>query len=325
LSIGFEVNIKSKIIAFTLVGICLLTGLILYLHTQDVEVLAPRGPIAYQERKLIFFALILSLFVVIPVFTMTFFFAWKYRETNHKATYKPDWDHNNKVEVVWWGIPSILIIILSVAAWNGSHTLDPYRMIAAKKPQMTIQVIALDWKWLFIYPQQHIATINYVAFPSQTPVDFELTSDAPMNSFWIPQLGGQIYAMPGMSTELHLLAYGSGTYNGLSANISGDGFANMTFKAHSETDASFASWVKTVQNSKRMLNDTTYGTLEPATTANPVTYYNYESTDLFDSIVSKYNPMTMNTPSMKNVPNVTDPTVITSSKKTSTSMNGMGM
>lgn len=301
-----------------------MTGLVVYLHTQDVEVLAPRGPIAYQERKLIFFALALSLVVVIPVFVMTFFFAWKYRETNHKAVYKPEWDHNVKVETIWWGIPTVLIFILSIAAWNGSHTLDPYRTIASKNPQMTIQVIALDWKWLFIYPQQHIATINYVEIPNETPVDFQLTSDAPMNSFWIPQLGGQVYAMPGMSTELHLMANGTGTYNGLSANISGDGFADMTFKAHSTTSLSFSSWIKKVQSSKRILNDTTYNALVSPTTANAVTYYRYESTDLFENTVNKYNPMSMPASTMQTSPNVSDPTM-TSQKTNNTSMNGMVM
>lgn len=283
-------KIKSKIIIAILFAVCVLAVLIGYLHTQNVEILNPKGPIAQQERNLMYFALALSLFVVVPVFSMTIFFAWKYRETNTRAVYKPEWDRNIYAETLWWGIPTLLILILSIVAWNSSHTLDPYRPLVSKNAAITIQVVALDWKWLFIYPQQNIATVNYVEFPNQTPINFEITSDAPMNSFWIPQLAGQIYAMPGMSTELHLMAYGNGTYRGSSANISGVGFAGMHFVVRSTSQPNFQKWVNNVYLSDHILNSNTFNDLMRPTVNNPVTYYAVDQQNLYTSAVQRYSP-----------------------------------
>src|SRR5580700_9838221 len=196
-------NKKFRVTALIVVILGFLSVAGWYLHHTNIPVLEPKGPVGLQERNLLFFGAALSLVVVIPVFTMLFFITWKYREGNTKAKYSPDFDHSRIAETIWWLIPAVLITILSVVGWNSSHTLDPYRPLSSKTPQMTIQVVALDWKWLFIYPQQHIATVNMVQFPKNTPINFEITSDSVMNSFWIPQLGGQIYSMPGMSTQLH--------------------------------------------------------------------------------------------------------------------------
>jgi cytochrome o ubiquinol oxidase subunit 2 len=284
------INRKSKILVAIIFGVAVIATLIIYLHGQNVEILNPKGPIARQERNLMFFALALSLVVIVPVFTMTIMFAYKYRESNTKAVYRPEWDSNAIAETIWWGIPALLILILSIVAWNSSHALDPYRPLSSKNPAITIQVVALDWKWLFIYPQQNIATVNYVEFPKNTPINFELTSDAPMNSFWIPQLAGQIYAMPGMSTELHLMADGSGNYRGSSANISGAGFANMDFIAHSTTQANFQSWVQNVYLSKHLLNSNTFSTLLTPTIDNPVSYYSVDQQNLYTNAVERYSP-----------------------------------
>ena len=279
---------KLRIVAIVLVILALLGTAIAYLHGQNIAVLNPQGPIATKERNLMFFALILSLVVVIPVFAMTFAIAWKYRESNAKAKYRPDWDHNRVVETIWWGIPTLLILILSVVAWNASHDLDPFKPLASNNPTMTIQVVAMDWKWLFIYPTQDIATVNYVQFPAATPVDFQITSDAPMNSFWIPQLGGQIYAMPGMTTQLYLMANHPGSYRGSSANISGRGFAGMDFVAKSTSEADFNNWVKQVQSSSKSLTAFEYNQLTQPSENNPVAYFSTPSIGLYNGILMKY-------------------------------------
>ncbi len=269
-----------------------------YLHRTDIPVLEPRGPVARQEFDLLMTGLALSLVVVVPVFSLLFAFAWKYREGNRKAKYSPDMDGNRIAETVWWIVPSILILIISILTWNSSHQLDPYKPLTSTKPQMTIQVVALDWKWLFIYPEQNIASVNFVQFPKDTPVDFEITADAPMNSFWLPQLGGQIYAMPGMATQLHLMASQEGTYNGSSANISGSGFAGMAFKAKSSSDGDFDKWVRSVKNSGSDLSMQAYDKLAEPSSYNPVTYYASAQSGLYDSVIMKYMPVAGSMPGM---------------------------
>ncbi|MFN7093972.1 MAG: ubiquinol oxidase subunit II, partial [Burkholderiales bacterium] len=199
---------------------------------KQAALLYPKGTIGRDERDLIFTALGLMLIVVIPVIIMTVVFAWKYRASNTKATYAPDWHHSSKIEAVVWGIPIIIIAILATITWKSTHDLDPYKPLDVKgvKP-LTIEVVALNWKWLFIYPEQNIATINFVQFPKDVPVDFKITADAPMNSFMIPQLGGQVYAMAGMQTHLHLIGNSTGDYDGRAVNYNGHGFSDMTFVA----------------------------------------------------------------------------------------------
>jgi cytochrome o ubiquinol oxidase subunit 2 len=281
-------NKKTRVSLIAIAILGLLVVAVLYLHSSNIEVLNPKGPIAAKERNLLFFGLGLSAVVVIPVFTMVFLFAWKYRESNKGAKYSPHLDGNRFAEVVWWGIPTVIIGILSVVAWNSSHTLDPFRPIASVNKAMTIQVVAMDWKWLFIYPQQNIASINYLQFPSNTPINFEITSDAPMNSFWIPQLGGQIYAMPGMSTQLNLLAYRDGAYRGSSANISGQGFAGMDFTAVSTSPSLFQAWVNGVRTKGGLLTAAQYNNLSKPSENNAIAYYSYPDQNLYNSIVTKY-------------------------------------
>lgn len=273
------------------IGICavVVAGLFVLLNGQNIEVLNPKGTIGQQERQLIVFAALLSLVVVLPVFAMLFGFAWKYRESNpRKQKYRPDWDHNPAIESTWWVVPSILIFILSVVTWNSSHSLDPYRPLASKKKQLTVQVVALDWKWLFIYPEQNIASVNYVRIPTDTPVNFQITADAPMNSLWIPQLGGQIYAMPGMVTQLHLSASEPGNFHGSSANISGYGFAGMAFTTQATSRQDFNSWVDSVKKSPSQLDFKAYDALAQPSTYNPVSYYASSEPNLFDIIMMKY-------------------------------------
>jgi cytochrome o ubiquinol oxidase subunit 2 len=281
---------NSIIAGFVVLGLGIVTVSVLYLRGKNFEVFNPKGTIAAEQSHLMILCLLLSLVVVIPVFTLLSVISWRYREGNKRArkTYSPDFDGSRLLETVWWLIPTAIIVVISVINWQSSHQLDPFRPIASTQPAMTIQVVALDWKWLFIYPQQHVATVNYVRFPVDTPVDFEITSDAPMNSFWIPQLGGQIYAMAGMSTHLNLMANQIGDYRGSSANISGAGFANMIFAAQARTQSDFSSWLASAQQADQSLGMAAYNRLaQPGETKTPITYSNVES-NLYDKIVLKY-------------------------------------
>lgn len=260
----------------------------LFISTQNVAVLNPKGIIGLKERHLIVTSSELMLIVVIPVFVFTWLFAWRYREGNGKAKHTPDWEHNYIAEYCWWGVPLVIIVILSIITWRASHELNPFKPIRNGKPPMRIQAVALQWKWLFIYPEQKIAVINFLQFPEDTPIDFEITADAPMNSFWIPQLGGQIYAMPAMRTKLHLIANEVGDFRGSSANISGKGFAGMNFIARSSTEEDFNRWVNTVKGSSKSLGMQEFNELVEPTEYVPVTLYTLADEDLFDQIIKKY-------------------------------------
>jgi cytochrome o ubiquinol oxidase subunit 2 len=226
--------------------------------------------------------------VVIPVFVLTVYIVLKYHEGNKTARYSPEWDHSRLLESMWWGLPLIIITILAVITWNSSHQLDPSRPIVSDKKPLTVQVVALQWKWLFIYPEQKIASVNYLQMPVDTPVNFQITSDAPMNSFWIPKLGGQIYAMSGMSTQLHLMASKQGVFNGSSANISGRGFAGMSFKAQAVTEQEFDSWAGIVQRSHQSLSFDEYAKLARPSENNQVALYSEPAVNLYDTVLMQY-------------------------------------
>lgn len=263
-------------------------GLVWYVSNHNLGMLNPKGTIAHQEKNLIIFTTLLGLLVVIPVFIMAGTIAWKYREGNASAKYAPDWDHNRLAEFTWWTIPIIIIVVLSIVTWITSHSLDPYRPLEHSKKPITIQVVALDWKWLFIYPEENIATVNFIQIPKDTPINFVITADAPMNSFWIPQLSGQIYAMPGMSTKLHIEANEEGEYAGSSANISGEGFAGMRFTTKVSSQQDFEQWLKLVKQSSNKLGAETYDKLAKPSKNNPKAYYASVETGLYDTIVMKY-------------------------------------
>lgn len=273
------------LILLILAGIALLA---MYISNHTIAVLEPKGMIGHKEAHLIMTASLLMLIVVIPVFILTLGFAWFYRESNGKAKHHPDWEHNSIAEYCWWGTPLVIVAILAVLTYKSSHDLNPFKPIVNGKKPLTIQVIGLQWKWLFIYPEQKIATINFVQFPEQTPLNFEITSDAPMNSFWIPQLGGQIYAMPAMKSQLHLIANETGTFRGASANISGDGFAGMRFLAKATTDAEFDNWVQSIRQSGKPLDLTVYDQLVEPSHNNPVSTYVLKQDDLFEQSMMKY-------------------------------------
>lgn len=279
---------KIKFLLFILLFLAVLLGASLYLWSCNIPVLEPKGIIALKERNLLITATLLMLIIVIPVFILTFVIAWRYRASNKKATYSPDWDYNFIAEAIWWGLPCIIVAALSVLTWKTSHELDPFKPLDSNTKPLRIQVVALQWKWLFIYPDQNIATVNYLQFPEKTPLNFEITADSPMNSFWIPQLGGQIYAMPGMRTKLHLIADEVGNYNGSSANFSGTGFSGMQFKAVSSSQPEFEEWSRSIQQAPKSLNLQAYTQLaEPSINIPPMSY-TLGKADLFDWIVMKY-------------------------------------
>jgi cytochrome o ubiquinol oxidase subunit 2 len=213
------------------------------------------------------------LIVVIPVFILIIFMAWHYREGNTKAKYTPNWEHSKMEELVWWSIPLEIVLVLAALTWSSTHALDPAKPLVSTERPLTVQVVALPWKWLFIYPEQGVASVNELALPVNRPVEFKITADAPMNSFWIPALGGQMYAMTGMTTALHLMASKAGDYPGRSANYSGEGFAQMQFTAKAMSDADFAAWVTHAQQSNDVLTSDSYSALRQPSDAAIVNTY----------------------------------------------------
>ena len=206
-------------------------------------VLAPAGPVAAGERLILFDALAIMLAIVVPVICLTIAFAWWFRAGNDKATHLPHWSYSGRLELLVWSIPGLVVLFLGGVAWVGSHDLDPPKPLVSMKKAINVDVVALDWKWLFVYPDLGVASVNRLVVPAGTPVSFRITSATVMNSFFVPQLGSQIYAMSGMTTHLNLLADHPGQYRGLSAHYSGKGFAGMAFMVDSVQPAQFAAWV----------------------------------------------------------------------------------
>lgn len=265
-----------------------LLGATLLLTGCKLAVLNSKGPVAAEQAKLLIDATLLMLIIVIPVILMSFVFAWRYRASNTKAIYKPDDAHNNMLEAICWFIPCIIIIILAVMTWRYTHKLDPYRPLDEPGKTITIQAIALNWKWLFIYPEQGIASVNYVNIPVNTKIQFLITSDAPMNSFEVPQLAGQIYAMAGMRTKLNLMATEIGNYSGLSTNYSGDGFSDMHFTVQVTSLSEFDAWVAETKKSPNQLTLAAYSKLAQNSENNPVQYFSNPAQGLFDKVLMKF-------------------------------------
>lgn len=259
-----------------------------FLRDKSVDILQPSGSIGEQQKDLIVTTSVMMFVVVLIVWGLCLWIAIKYRADNKKARYTPDWDSSKSLETIWWGIPIVLIGIISVMTWNSSHSLDPFKPLSSDKQPLKVQVIALQWKWLFIQPDQGIATVNNFAFPVNRPVEFFITSDAPMNSFWIPALGGQIYAMSGMSTKLYLDANQEGVYSGYSANISGAGFANMKFAAQAMSETDYATWVSEVATHETTLNLYEYNRLARPSGITPAVAFANVQPGLYDHIVAKY-------------------------------------
>ena len=278
---------KKSILLAALFVVALLVATAVYLGNTDIAVIHTAGPIAALEWRVILITVLLSGIVVVPVFWLLFYFAWKYRAGSPaaEAHHRPDWDHDSRAaEIAWWLAPSAIIVVLSVVAWVSSHTLDPYKPLPGGTP-IEIQVVALEWKWLFIYPQEGIASVNMLEIPVGTPIHFSLTADAPMNSFWVPKLGGQIMVMPGMSTQLNLRADRAGEFSGSSANISGEGFSGMGFVVRAVTKDEYDVWVASVRTSSAPLDASSYARLASPTSNNKMATYSLIDSHLYNEIL----------------------------------------
>lgn len=261
----------------------------------NMTLLDPKGQVGIDEKNLIITATLLMLLVVVPVIIMTFVFAWKYRASNTQATYAPNWSHSTKIEVVVWGVPTLIVIALGVLIWKSSHELDPYKPLVSDVKPVTIEVVMIDWKWLFIYPEQGIATVNEIKFPANVPVNFKITSDTSMGSFFIPGLGGQIYAMGGMETQLHLISNEEHVYDGMAANLTGEGFSDQKFKAYATSQADFDAWVAAAKKVPHPLELADFNELAKPSVKNPVEYFATVQPNLFQTIIDKYEGMNKGT------------------------------
>jgi cytochrome o ubiquinol oxidase subunit 2 len=271
-----------------LIGLLSLCAVIYLGGCSDMLLLHPKGPIGDTERFVIIAAVALMLIVVIPVVFMVFFFPRKYRSTNTKATYMPKWSRSAKIEWVIWLVPAIIVTVLSILIWNTTHRLDPYKPIDTGVKPINIEAVSLDWKWLFIYPDQDIATVNQLVFPANVPLSFKITSATVMTSFFIPQLGSQIYAMAGMQTRLHLLANEPGTYAGQNQQFSGRGYTDMNFKAIAVSKKEYEAWMQKVKQSPDKLDLARYEELEKPSTNYPVSLFSSVAPGLFNRIIRKY-------------------------------------
>ncbi len=267
-------------------GLLLLATLLL--TGCDFLLFDPKGPIASQQKDLIIFSFVVMMLVVVPTVIIAVVFGLKYRASNTKNDYQPDWAHSNKVEFVVWSIPIVIIIVLGIITYKTSFSLDPRQPIASEKPTMRIHVVALDWKWLFIYPEHEVASVNELVIPVNQPIEFLITSDTVMNAFFVPQLGSMIYAMAGMENQLHLIADQEGVYRGMSANYSGFGFSGMKFKAHALNESDFTQWIEQVKSVPEVLTDTRYEQLKDKSKDHPVEYFSFVNPLKFNHIIEHY-------------------------------------
>lgn len=259
------------------------------------SVLAPAGDVAAQQRDLLVISVLLMLVIIVPVLAATVLFAWRYRAANKRARYEPEWSHSAQLELLIWAAPLLIIICLGAITWASTHLLDPYRPlerigkgepVAADMPPLRVDVVALDWKWLFIYPGQGIGAVNELVLPVNRPVALHISASSVMNSFYVPDLAGQIYAMPGMETRLHAVLNHAGVYEGFSANYSGAGFSGMRFKLRGVTAAAFDRYVADVKAAGGKLDRQTYLALERPSQNEPVRRFGEVEQGLFHAVVN---------------------------------------
>jgi cytochrome o ubiquinol oxidase subunit 2 len=255
-----------------------------YLASCHEGPLDPHGPIGQAERVILYDATTIMLAVVIPVILLTLLFAWWFRSGNRHANYRPNWEYSGRIELIIWAIPALVILFLGGIAWIGSHELDPPKPLESATSPLEVEVVSLDWRWLFIYPREGIATVNYLVIPTDVPVHFRLTSTSVMNSFFIPQLGSQIYTMPGMTTQLNLQADQPGSYPGLSAQFSGPGFSDMRFTLRAESSDGFATWIAQTRGQGGALDGQTFAELLRPTRAGGELTYGSVPEDPFESV-----------------------------------------
>jgi cytochrome o ubiquinol oxidase subunit II len=280
---------KTKFLVGLLAIILGVIGVVLVLASEHALVIHPKGIIAQGELELIIANILLMLLIIIPTYILLFTVVWKYCIKNENAEYDPDHSYGALGELAMWGLPSIIVVLMAIVTYEATHKLNPYKPIESETKALSVQVVAMDWKWLFIYPDLGIATLNYFFIPEQTPIHLKLTADgSPMNSFWIPQLSGQIYSMTGMSTQLFLMANAPGEYTGRAVEINGEGYADMTFAVKSTASKEFEDWVAEVKKSSDHLTNDTYNELiKPAVNKSVILFSEVEK-DLYHKIIDKY-------------------------------------
>jgi cytochrome o ubiquinol oxidase subunit 2 len=255
-----------------------------------MNILDPQGPIGAAEKTILIDSLAIMLAIVLPTIVAVFGFAWWFRASNPKARYLPHWAYSGRIELVVWSIPTLTIILLGGVAWLGAHQLDPARAVEGSARPLTIQAVSLDWKWLFIYPDQQVATINTLTVPAGVPLHFELTSSSVMNVFFIPQFGSMIYTMNGMATQLNLRADRLGTFGGLSAHFSGDGFSDMHFDVHVVPSEQFSKWAQQASHAEKPLDEASYSEIARPSTRHQPAIYRLADPHLFHAIVMQKLP-----------------------------------
>lgn len=268
----------------------LLPLLLLLGGCSGASILRPGGPIGANNRTILLNSLVIMLAIIIPTMIATLAFAWWFRAGNDKARHRPEFVYSGRIELIVWSIPLLTILFLSGLIWIGSHDLDPARPIASKAPPLEVQVVSLDWKWLFVYPAQGIATLNQPVIPAGVPIRFRLTSASVMNSFFVPRLGSQIYTMNGMATTLHLQADRPGSYYGQSAHYSGDGFSDMNFRLQAVPAADFTRWVAGVKAAGGLLDGPAYAQLARQSQHEPAKHWGAVQPGLFDRVVAQHLP-----------------------------------
>ena len=264
-------------------------GAFLFSGCSELVLLDPKGPVGETERYVILFAFFLMLLVVIPVIIMAIWFPLRYRANHKRDDYDPKWSYSGKIELVVWLVPAAIVTALSILIWQTTHQLDPYKPIASTAAPVNVQAVSLDWQWLFIYPDENIAVVNELVFPVDAPLNLRLTSETVMTSFFIPQLGSQIYAMAGMQTRLHLLANETGIYAGQNQQFSGEGYSTMRFKAIAATPEQYSAFLAKSRKAAEPLDMARYQKLTEPTTDGPITYFSTVEPGLFDSIMGRFN------------------------------------
>ena len=257
-----------------------------------MNILDPQGPIGAAEKTILIDSVGIMLAIVLPTIVAIFAFAFWFRASNAKAVHWPDWEYSGRIELVVWSVPALTVILLGGVAWLGAHHLDPAKPIEGSSEPLTIQAVSLDWKWLFIYPDQKVATVNTLTVPAGVPLQFQLTSASVMNAFFIPQFGSMIYTMNGMATRLNLRADTLGTFQGISAQFSGDGFADMLFDVHVVSSEQFSKWAQDASGAEKALDERSYEEIASPSMKNEQAIYRLADPDLFHSIVAQKLPPT---------------------------------
>lgn len=280
---------KTKFLFGFLAVVLGVIGVTIVLASENALVFHPKGIIARDEFELIITNIILMLLIILPTYILLFTIVWKFCIRHETANYDPNYTIGPVGELIMWVLPSIIVAVMAIVTWNATHQLNPYKPIESEAKPINVQVIALNWKWLFIYPELEIATLNVLHIPERTPIHLRLTADgAPMNSFWIPQLSGQIYSMTGMSTQLNIMADGPGEYVGREAEINGAGYSDMTFLTKSMTEKDFEGWVAQVKQSSQHLTDDSYRQLVKPSINKSVILFSEVEKDLYRKVIHKY-------------------------------------